>query len=72
MKNGPFGEIIGTAENSANFLRFSAAKPAVQGGVNWYTFESLAKEIRTVRTVPLLPPLRINTLVRKEETETWS
>jgi len=70
MKNGPFGEMIGTAENSAIFLRFSAAKPAVEAGVNWYTFESLAKKIRTVRTVPLLPPQRIRTQVRMGET--WS
>jgi len=40
-----------TAENAAIFLRFSAAKPAVGAGVNWYTFESLAGEIRTVRTI---------------------
>jgi hypothetical protein len=70
MKNEPIGEIIGTAENSANFLRFSAAKPAVGSGVNWYTFESLAKKIRTVRTVPLLPPQRMRTQVRMGET--WS
>jgi hypothetical protein len=40
-----------TAENSRDFLRFSAAKPAVGPVVNWYTFESLAGEIRTVRTI---------------------
>jgi len=43
--------MLPTAENAANFLRFSAAKPAIEAGVNWYTFESLAGEIRTVRTI---------------------
>jgi hypothetical protein len=70
MKNGPIDDTIPTAENAAIFLRFSAAKPAGEDGVNWYTFESFAEEIRTVRTHPLLPPQRIRTLVRKEET--WS
>jgi hypothetical protein len=41
----------GTAENGGDFRRFSAAIPAVRGEVNWYTFESLAGEIRTVRRI---------------------
>jgi hypothetical protein len=42
---------LATAENGRDFRRFSAAIPAVRGGVNWYTFESLEGEIRTVRTI---------------------
>jgi len=40
-----------TAENAIDFRRFSSAKPAGRSEVNWYTFESLAREIRTVRTI---------------------
>jgi hypothetical protein len=65
-------DTLSTAENSANFLRFSAAKPAVGAGVNWYTFESLAGEIRTVRTIHYYHYQRIKTQVLKEEEESWS
>jgi hypothetical protein len=40
-----------TAENAREIRRFSAAIPAVRGEVNWYTFEALAGEIRTVRRI---------------------
>jgi hypothetical protein len=51
MKNGRPNDLLPDAEISAIFLRFSAAKLAVGAGVNWYTFEALAGEIRTVRTI---------------------
>jgi hypothetical protein len=42
---------VPTAENAIDFRRFSSAKPAGRNEVNWYTFESLAREFRTVRTI---------------------
>src|SRR5207244_10761823 len=59
-KNGPLHDILFAAENSAIFLHFSAAKPAGAAEVHSSTFESLAGEIRPVRTIPYSHHDRLN------------